>query len=499
MTKRVKKMVLWIVIGLQLLSIGIFFSMPVIFMNPMINKHIHFNEIWTSEEYGLQAEHFFVKTDDGINISVYEVEVDNPSAVLICLSGIHNPSTTIYFGHARLFSDHQFATIMVDMRAHGESAGDRICLGYKEWLDVQAVVQYIKEKPLYNNIPVIVLGLSMGAATAINAIGEIPELDGLISISAYSSWEDVFYDQMETMVPKIIARIEKPFVSLVTFIKFGTKSLSVQPKKEITKLGNRPALLMHSKDDAQVPFVNLERLLSYAPSHVETFIREGDNHFFTEHFENPKEDTEYAERVIEFIHKIIHQHKENKMNRTLIKIDKERCTGCGACVQGCHGGALQLIDGKAVIINEHYCDGLGVCLGECPVGAISQVQISELKQFPVQLHLLNPRAPFLQGADLLLAADCTAFASGDFHSRFLKGKTLAIACPKLDNKAQVYVDKLIAMIDDAQLRSLTVLIMEVPCCKGLAQIAQTACQQAKRKIPLTVTKLSTKGEVVVTK
>jgi len=188
------------------------------------------------------------------------------------------------------------------------------------------------------------------------------------------------------------------------------------------------------------------------------------------------------------------------MNRPKIKIDQERCTGCGACVQGCHGGALQLVNGKAVVVNEEFCDGLGACLGECPVGAITmeeqESQTSELRQFPVQLRLLNPRATFLQGADLLLAADCTAFVSGDFHNNFLKGKMLAIACPKLDNNTQAYVDKLAEMIDTAQIRSLTALIMEVPCCSGLARIAQMACQQAKRKIPLEVVRLSTKGEVV---
>jgi len=211
------------------------------------------------------------------------------------------------------------------------------------------------------------------------------------------------------------------------------------------------------------------------------------------------------------------------MKRTIIKIDRERCNGCGSCVKGCHGGALQLVDGKATIVNEQYCDGLGLCIGECPVGAITleereaeayskeaitkrdstpqmqtstQGQASELRQFPLQLRLLHPHASFLQEADLLLAADCTAFVSGEFHSRFLKGKMLAIACPKLDDNTQLYVDKLAEMIDAVQLRSLTVLVMEVPCCNGLVWVAQKAAQQAKRNIPIKIIKLSTKGEVI---
>jgi ferredoxin len=178
-----------------------------------------------------------------------------------------------------------------------------------------------------------------------------------------------------------------------------------------------------------------------------------------------------------------------------------------------------MIDGKAVLVSEHYCDGFGACIGDCPVGAITieereaepysekavmkrreiktpTFQTSELRQFPVQLRLLNPHAVFLRDADLLLAADCTAFASGEFHSRFLKGRMLAIACPKLDDNSQAYVDKLKEMIDVAQIRTLTALIMEVPCCSGLVRIAEMACQQAERNIPLKVIVLAVNGELV---
>ncbi len=286
------------------------------------------------------------------------------------------------------------------------------------------------------------------------------------------------------------------------------------------------------------------------------------------------------------------ENNDDKMKRTIIKIDEERCNGCGACVTGCHEGALRLIDGKAVMVSELYCDGLGACIGECPVDAITleerdaepyseaavmeristkgetvilahlhhlkehgetellrqgleylkqhdiqvdfqpeekekslacgcpgsmmreikpstttgyvmpsgtkapHIQSSELRQFPVQLHLLNPHVYFLQGANLLLAADCTAFANGEFHSRFLKGKMLAIACPKLDSNTQSYVDKLTEMIDVAQIDTLTVLVMEVPCCSGLVRIAEMAREQATRHIPVKVIVLSVRGEAI---
>ncbi|MBE9488289.1 MAG: 4Fe-4S binding protein [Bacteroidetes bacterium] len=276
------------------------------------------------------------------------------------------------------------------------------------------------------------------------------------------------------------------------------------------------------------------------------------------------------------------------MKRTIIKIDETLCNGCGACVKGCHEGALQMIDGKARIISDLFCDGLGACIGDCPVGAIeleereaepyderivmermipkgektiiahlthlrdhneteyynqgvevlkekgldisvpvkeplqsksscgscpgekemsfapkavtmtvsSVSQISQLRQWPVQLHLLNPQASYFQGADVVLAADCTAYALGDFHSRYIKGKIIAIACPKLDSGKEKYIEKLISMIDDSQINTLTVIMMEVPCCGGLLGLAHTAISQAKRKIPVKQIVVGIKGDVL---
>jgi fermentation-respiration switch protein FrsA (DUF1100 family) len=304
MKKSKKKFLIWTMIVFLLVSLDACLTIPWVAMNSVVNRHVDFYQTWTAEEFGLDAEHFFVKTEDGFNISAYEVTVDSPKAVIICLSGIHNPSATAYFGHARLFQKHDVATILFDMRAHGESDGKKIYAGYKEWLDVKAIVKYIKEKPLYNNVPVIVFGLSMGAATAINAIGEIADIDGLISLSAFSSFEEVFYDNLAATVPKVIAKIEKPFISVVVFLKFGAVSRTIKPKKEIEKLENRPALLVHTKDDSQVPYRNLETLVDHAPSHVETFIREGDIHFITENFIHPEIDEEYLEKIIQFINQI---------------------------------------------------------------------------------------------------------------------------------------------------------------------------------------------------
>jgi NAD-dependent dihydropyrimidine dehydrogenase PreA subunit len=186
------------------------------------------------------------------------------------------------------------------------------------------------------------------------------------------------------------------------------------------------------------------------------------------------------------------------MKRTVIKINEDLCTGCGTCVKGCHGGALQLINGKAKIINEMFCDGLGACIGDCPVGALSLEErevtpykekpccgvVPSMCQFPIQLRLVSPAAPFLQNQDLVLAADCTAFVCKDFHERFMKNNSLVIACPKLDSTKELYVEKLTEMIEHSAIKSLTVIMMEVPCCSGLWSIAQQAQEKASRKIPV---------------
>lgn len=225
------------------------------------------------------------------------------------------------------------------------------------------------------------------------------------------------------------------------------------------------------------------------------------------------------------------------MKRDILKIDEDLCNGCGLCVPNCHEGALQVIDGKVRLVSELLCDGLGACIGHCPEGAIaiekrdaepynemlvmeqmkdsgcpgsreqvierlsvaSQVQEngqSELRQWPVQMHLINPNASYFQGSDLLLAADCVAYSMGGFHSRYLKGKSLAIACPKLDQHTEIYIEKLAALIDTAKINTMTVMLMEVPCCGGLMQMVKAASGSAARKVPVKLIMVSISGEIL---
>jgi len=235
--------------------------------------------------------------------------------------------------------------------------------------------------------------------------------------------------------------------------------------------------------------------------------------------------------------------------RSVITIDRDRCTGCGQCVNACIGGALELVDGKAKLVREDYCDGLGVCVGECPVGALTVEErdaapmqagasahadaapapaapqdavqdapgpghacpafaqktfvragevaagASALEAWPIQLHLVRPIAPQFSGADVLLAASCTAFASGEFHKRLLAGRGLVIACPKLDRK-DGYDEKLRAFFAEAQPKSVTVARMEVPCCTGLVQMALAARDAAGSALPVREVVIALDGRIL---
>lgn len=246
------------------------------------------------------------------------------------------------------------------------------------------------------------------------------------------------------------------------------------------------------------------------------------------------------------------------VTRKIIEIDEDKCTGCGACVTKCAEGALEIIHGKAKVVNEVFCDGLGACIGECPEGALTIVEReapgfdeiaterhlwkkdraerervvgdepcgcpshqamtlarhevdragergrtgdaglpAELGNWPVQWRLVSPSMPFFKGKDLLLAADCVPFAYRDFHGRFLAGTSLIIGCPKLDDQ-QAYLDKLTEIFRDATPKALEVVIMEVPCCFGLRKLVDEAVRRSGKKIPVRTTIVGIKGNILRT-
>ena len=235
------------------------------------------------------------------------------------------------------------------------------------------------------------------------------------------------------------------------------------------------------------------------------------------------------------------------MKRRIIEIDQEKCNGCGACAAACHEGAIAMVDGKAKLMRDDYCDGLGDCLPACPTGAITFVEreaaaydekavlankqkkmqsqgmtlpcgcpgtqskriehadsacaatpqaepVSRLSQWPVQIKLVPVNAPYFDGAKLLIAADCTAYAYAAFHERFIKGRITLVGCPKLDGVD--YSEKLTEIIRNNDIQSVTVVRMEVPCCGGLENAAKTALQKSGKFIPWQVVTISTDGRII---
>jgi Fe-S-cluster-containing hydrogenase component 2 len=222
-------------------------------------------------------------------------------------------------------------------------------------------------------------------------------------------------------------------------------------------------------------------------------------------------------------------------SRKIVEIDRDLCDGCSLCTTACAEGALALDEeGKAVLVREMFCDGMGVCLNVCPTGALTITERespaydadaarqhvlrtrgaeaaaavhpgpgaeavvrarSELSQWPIQLHLISPQAPYFRGADLLIAADCTAFTLGSFHADLLAGRKIVIACPKLDDVGP-YVEKLAESIRENDLKSITVAIMTVPCCGGLQRMVERAVMLSEVDVPVQTVVIGIDGEIV---
>ena len=300
-SRRAKRFSVGVVVLVTLVVLVTFALIPPIITGPMIAGPIAFQRTYAGEDVGLTPERITLHTADDLALVAYAVHVEEPRAVVVFLSGTHAPSVTAFFGHAAMLAEAGYASLLIEMRARGESGGERIGLGYDEVLDLQAGVAHLQAQPAYAGVPIVAFGLSLGGATAINATGMTPAIAGLVSLSAFSSWSDVFVDNMG--LPEPLAGLQRAFVSLYLGFTYGFDRRDLVPRRQIELLGDRPALLVHSRDDSQVPFASFERLVARAPDQVETWVRGGDAHLVVSDgsFLRPWEDAEYAGVVMGFL------------------------------------------------------------------------------------------------------------------------------------------------------------------------------------------------------
>lgn len=277
-------------------------------MNYLLNKHVNYNKVYDARDFGLQApDSLWLKTTDGYNIFAYEISPKSPKAVIICLSGIENPSVTAFYGHVAEFFKHDIAAIMPDLRGHGKSDGKRICIAYEETADIKAITEYIKTQAKYKDLPVIIMGVSMGGGVALRSIGENNDIDAVISLSAFSSFEDFISANREAFLPFIPATEIDNVTAEAVRRMFGKDSRTNSPIYALRGLNNRPLLLMHSRKDSQVPFGCYEKILSEANKYttdIDTLVVEGDEHFICKDFTMPSADKQYLDKIMSFIKRI---------------------------------------------------------------------------------------------------------------------------------------------------------------------------------------------------
>ena len=262
--------------------------------------------LYTPEDFGLISQDQFLTTQDGLNIWISEVTVDNPKGIVIFLTGIRQPSVTYFYGHSKWLQKNGYASVLLEVRGHGQSDGDRISLGYEETADVQAVVDYIRSQSVYDDAPIVVQGVSMGGAIAVNAFGQMPDIDGLIAMSAYSSFSDVVGDTMRGYgAPGFLCSLEKALMELYMPLFFESAP-EATPIRQVRNIGSRPALFIACTGDTGVLPENTQRLLSAAPDHCASWLKDSWEHFIINDcdFANMEQDTEYCDRILRFLEQV---------------------------------------------------------------------------------------------------------------------------------------------------------------------------------------------------
>ncbi len=292
----------------------IFVVIPPIALTILVRRHVNYRGeetpryplqgIYSSSDYGLEEIVHTFDTADGESLWCSEIQADEPKGVVIYLTGIMQPSITYFYGHAAWMQQNGYSSFLLEVRSHGSSTGKLIGLGYTEVADVQAVVEYIKSCEKYASLPMVIHGVSMGGAIAINAFGQIPEIDACIAMSPYASFEtqlDLLLEQMK--IPKIIRQIEAPILRQALKWNYGSSTVEMlSPYNQIQNAKGRPVLLIACSGDNSVPVENTHILQQGYPD-AEVWIRDSWEHFIVKdcNFSKVIEDIEYCSRILTWI------------------------------------------------------------------------------------------------------------------------------------------------------------------------------------------------------
>jgi len=296
--------------------------LPACALHIFLNRHCDYKGIETvkypmqgiyqAADYGLNEEVHRFDTADGETIWVSEIAVEQPKAVILYLSGIVQPSVTYFYGHAKLMQEQQIASFLIEVRAHGNSTGKQLGLGYTELADVRAVMDYLKSQEQYRDVPVIIQGVSMGGAVALNAFGQIADIDACIAMSAYGSFEaELDYLMQGLSLPKFVRDYENLWLCAVLKWNYGDTAVEVlNPCTQILHAAQRPVLLIACSGDTSVSVQNTWDISSMNPD-AEVWIRDSWEHFIVKDcdFAHIEQDTEYCEHITAWI-------QENVLNKT---------------------------------------------------------------------------------------------------------------------------------------------------------------------------------------
>ena len=309
MNPRIMKSIKWITGTFIVLYLLLTIAGPVLFLNVVCDKHVNHQRVFAAGEFGLPApDTLYLNTLDGFSIHTLEVSPeDSARGVIIFVSGIENPSVTAFYGHVKPFREMGLVSLLPDVRGHGASDGDRICLAYEEEEDINAVARYAAKK--YPDLPVIVMGLSMGGGIAVRSAASSDNIDALVTLSAFSSVQDVVGGMLGKIMTPVLAAPAKLSTALCASFKYGVNAFTDTPLEAVSHLGGKPALMMHSRGDTQVPFKCFEKLTdrmkTEGMSGVETYVVDGDRHFIIDRFLYPCEDCEYFSRLKAFIESVL--------------------------------------------------------------------------------------------------------------------------------------------------------------------------------------------------